>query len=282
MDPRHTYGYPDSGTTESIKGDFARRRRAFLAAELFSGRRGPWSLQETSNWRPLKPLLEKRFRRVEGWEGPAPPALGSPETNRRQADSCGPPRSAAGRRWCASRWGWRDRLRDYAPVEVMNTDLGGLFLKPHQHGTCAKRTVTRTAAGSFLQLSPGAPDRFVVFSDVRTDADRFPATSEVFSELRRMRETQMTPAETPSFEGFHRAVAAGGGFERGTGGGGRPSRNFSPTICRWIITRLCRITSTPWTIEQAQAMAQKYVQPEKMIVSCGRRPLEDRRRDERS
>src|SRR5260370_14547110 len=80
---------------------------------------------------------------------------------------------------------------DYAPVEVMNTDLGGLFSSRININLREAHGYTY-GAGSFFSYHRAAGP-FVVYSDVRIDATA-PATSEVFNELKRMRETQITLA----------------------------------------------------------------------------------------
>src|SRR5207249_1846937 len=68
-------------------------------------------------------------------------------------------------------------------------------------------------AGSFFRYHR-SPGPFIVFSDVRTDVTA-PATTEVFNELKRMRDTQMTPAELIlSKDSIARSLP--GRFERGT------------------------------------------------------------------
>src|SRR5256885_16513940 len=80
---------------------------------------------------------------------------------------------------------------DYAPVEVMNTDLGGLFSSRINMNLREAHGYTY-GAGSFFNYHR-APGPFMVFWDVRTDATA-PATWERLNDLRRMRDTGMTPA----------------------------------------------------------------------------------------
>jgi zinc protease len=86
----------------------------------------------------------------------------------------------------------------------------------------------------------------------------------VFNELRRMRETQMTPAELLlSKDSIARSLP--GRFERGTAAAATFAELFTYDLpLDYYSTLPDHINAV--TIEQAQAMAQKYVQPEKMIV----------------
>jgi zinc protease len=256
--PRHTYGYPDSGTTESIKAISRDDVEHFWQQNYFPD---DAALVVTGNIKlaSLKPLLEKRFG---AWKAgrPAPPALGSPETTDAKmilVDRPGAPQTTL---VCFS-MGLARSTPDYAPVEVMNTDLGGLFSSRINMNLREAHGYTY-GAGSFFNYHR-APGPFVVFSDVRTDATA-PATSEVFNELRRMRETQMTPAELLlSKDSIARSLP--GRFERGTAAAATFAELFTYDLpLDYYSTLPDHINAV--TIEQAQAMAQKYVRPEKMIV----------------
>ena len=256
--PRHTYGYPDSGTTESIKAISREDVEHFWQQNYFPD---DAALLVTGNIKlaSLKPLLEKRFG---AWKAgrPAPPALGSPETTDAKlilVDRPGAPQTTL---VCFS-MGLARSTPDYAPVEVMNTDLGGLFSSRINMNLREAHGYTY-GAGSFFNYHRSAGP-FVVFSDVRTDATA-PATSEVFNELRRMRETQMTPAELVlSKDSIARSLP--GRFERGTAAAATFAELFTYDLPLDYYSSLPdRINAV--TIEQAQAMAKKYIQPEKMIV----------------
>src|SRR5712691_1969748 len=256
--PRHTYGYPDSGTTESIKAISRDDVEHFWQQNYFPDEA---ALVVTGNIKlaSLKPLLEKRFG---AWKAgrPAPPALGSAETTDAKlilVDRPGAPQTTL---VCFS-MGLARSTPDYAPVEVMNTDLGGLFSSRINMNLREAHGYTY-GAGSFFSYHR-SPGPFIVFSDVRTDVTA-PATTEIFKELRRMREMQMTPAElTLSQDSIARSLP--GRFERGTEAAGTFAELFTYDLpLDYYSTLPDHINAV--TVEQAQAMAQKYVQPEKMIV----------------
>ncbi len=255
---RHTYGYPDSGTTESIKAISRDDLVHFWQQNYFPD---DAALVVTGNIKltALKPLLEKQFG---AWRAgrPAPAALGSPETTDARmilVDRPGAPQTTL---VCFS-MGLARSTPDYAPVEVMNTDLGGLFSSRINMNLREAHGYTY-GAGSFFNYHRAAGP-FLVFSDVRTDVTA-PATTEIFKELRRMREMQMTPAElTLSQDSIARSLP--GRFERGTEAAGTFAELFTYDLpLDYYSTLPDHINAV--TIEQAQAMAQKYVQPEKMIV----------------
>jgi len=254
----HTYGHPDSGNTESIKAISREDLLHFWQQNYFPD---DAALVVTGNIKlaALRPLLEKQFG---AWKAgrPAAAAMGSPEATDAKlilVDRPGAPQTTL---VCFS-MGLPRSTPDYAPVEVMNTDLGGLFSSRINMNLREAHGYTY-GAGSFFNYHR-APGPFIVFSDVRTDVTAA-ATSEVFNELKRMRDTQMTPAElTLSKDSIARSLP--GRFERGTEAAASFAELFTYDLpLNYYSTLPDRINAV--TIEQAQAMAQKYILPEKMIV----------------
>jgi zinc protease len=256
--PRHTYGYPSSGTTESIKAISQGDLLHFWQQNYFPD---DAALVVTGNIKlaALRPLLEKRFG---AWRPgrPAAAAIASPETTDAKlilVDRPGAPQTTL---VCFS-MGLARSTPDYASVEVMNTDLGGLFSSRINMNLREAHGYTYGAGSEFAYHRTPGP--FVVLSDVRTDVTA-PATAEVFNELRRMRETQMTPAElTLSKDSIARSLP--GRFERGTDAAATFAELFTYDLpLDYFSTLPERINAV--TSEQAQAVAQKYIVPEKMIV----------------
>jgi zinc protease len=256
--PRHTYGFPDSGTTESIKAISRDDLEHFWKQNFFPD---DAALVVTGNIKlaALKPLLEKQFG---AWKPgkPAPPAMALPETTDAKlilVDRPGAPQTTL----LSFSMGLPRSTPDYAPVEVMNTDLGGLFSSRINMNLREAHGYTY-GAYSFFQYHR-APGPFLSGADIRTDATA-PATAEIFKELRRMRETQMTPAElTLSKDSIARSLP--GRFERGTDAAASFADLFTFDLpLDYYATLPDRINAV--TIEQAQAVAQKYIVPEKMIV----------------
>jgi zinc protease len=254
----HTYGYPDSGTTESIKAITRDDLEKFWKQNYFPD---DAALVVTGNIKltALKPLLEKLF---SAWKAgrPAPPALATPETTDAKlilVDRPGAPQTTLA---CFS-MGLARSTPDYAPVEVMNTDLGGLFSSRINMNLREAHGYTY-GAFSFFMYHRG-PGPFIAGSDVRTDVTA-PATTEVFNELKRMRDTQMTPAELIlSKDSIARSLP--GRFERGTAAAATFGELFTYDLpLDYFSTLPERINAV--TVEQAQATAKKYIVPEKMIV----------------
>jgi len=207
----------------------------------------------------LKPLLEKQFGAWKAGRS-APAAPGSPESTDAKlilVDRPGAPQTTL---VCFS-MGLARSTPDYVPVEVMNTDLGGLFSSRINMNLREAHGYTYGAGSGFVYHR--APGPFFAFSDVRTDVTA-PATSEVLNELRRMRETEMTPAELLlSKDSIARSLP--GRFERGTDAAASFAELFTYDLPLDYYSNLPdRINAV--TIEQAQSMAQKYIHPDKMIV----------------
>jgi zinc protease len=256
--PKYTYGYPDIGTADSLKSVKREELAAFWRQNYLPGNA---ALIVTGNMKltELKPLLEKQFGQWKG-DAAAEPNRGTPQAsgaklilvNRPEAPqttliffSLGPARSTP----------------DYPQLEVMNSALGGLFSSRINMNLREEHGYTY-GAGSFFNYHI-APGPFIVYSDVRTDATA-PATTEVFKELRRMRETQMTPEELKSSKD---AVAQSlpGRFEHAAETVGAFSEIYVYDLPLDYFSLLpAQIYSV--TAEQAQAAAQKYIQPDKITV----------------
>jgi zinc protease len=256
--PHHTYGYPDSGTAESVKAISRDDLEHFWKQNYFPD---DAALVVTGNIKlaTLKPLLEKYFG---AWKSgrPAPAALSTPETTDAKlifVDRPGVPQTTL---VCFS-MGLARSTPDYAPVEVMNTDLGGLFSSRINMNLREAHGYTYGAFSFFSYHR--APGPFLSGGDIRTDVTA-PATTELLNELKRMRETQMTPAEMAlSKDSIARSLP--GRFERGTSAAGTFAELFTYDLpLNYFSTLPERINAV--TAEQAQAVAQKYILPDKMIV----------------
>jgi zinc protease len=81
---------------------------------------------------------------------------------------------------------------DYVAIDVMNTALGGLFSSRINLNLREKHGYTYGASSAFVfRRGPGP---FLVGTSVRTDVTA-PAVKEIFFEIERMRESEITPEE---------------------------------------------------------------------------------------
>ena len=256
--PHYTYGVPDSGTSESINAITREDMLHFWQKNYFPD---DGALVVTGNMKlaALKPLLEKDFG---AWKPgkPAAATMGTPETTDAKlilVDRPGAPQTTLA---CFSMGLARSTL-DYVPVEVMNTDLGGLFSSRINMNLREEHGYTYGALSFFVyHRSPGP---FISGADVRTDVTA-PATTELLKELKRMRDTQMT-AEELHLAKDSIARSLPGRFERGTDAAASFGELFTFDLpLDYYSTLPDKINAV--TAEQAQAVAQKYILPDKIIV----------------
>jgi zinc protease len=256
--PKYTYGYPDIGTSESLKA-ITREDLEKFWNENYSP--SDTAVIVTGNIKRdnLKALLEKQFG---AWKASEPAAVnpGTPErsdaklilVDRSDAPqttlmffSMGPARSTP----------------DYVPLEVMNSDLGGLFSSRINMNLREEHGYTY-GAGSFFAYHV-APGPFIVYSDVRTDVTA-PAVTEVFKELKRIREAPMS-AEELKLAKDSIAQSLPGRFEHGSEAAGTFAEIYVYGLLRDYFSQLPEKINAV-TAEQAEAAAQKYVQPDQITV----------------
>jgi zinc protease len=254
----NAYGYPETGTAESIK-EISREDLQHFWQQNYLPNEAALIVAGNVKLAALRPLLEKAFGEWKAGKSSVP-AIGAPETTDARlilVDRPGAPQTTL---VCFS-IGPARSTPDYPQIEVMNTDLGGLFSSRINMNLREAHGYTYGAGSAFLYRR--APGPFIVFSDVRTDVTA-PATAEVFNELRRMRDSLMTPAELIlSKDSIARSLP--GRFERGTDAAGSFAELFAYDLPLDYYSNLPdRINAV--TAEQAQAMAQKYILPEKIIV----------------
>jgi zinc protease len=252
------YGYPDSGTAESLKA-ISREDLQHFWEQNYLPNESALIVAGNIKLAALKPLLEKTFGAWKAGKSHAAPMVSPESTDAKLilVDRAGAPQTTL---LCFS-LGVPRSTPDYAPIEVMNTDLGGLFSSRINMNLREQHGYTY-GAGSFFgyQRTTGT---FGVYSDIRTDVTA-PATAEVFNELRRMRDTVMSPEEMRlSKDSITRSMP--GRFERGTDAAGSFAELFTYDLPLDYFSKLPDLINAV-TAEQAQGAAQKYIHPEKMIV----------------
>jgi zinc protease len=169
---------------------------------------------------------------------------GAPQTQLRIA-SIGAPRSTP----------------DYEALRVMNETLGGLFSSRINLNLREEHGYTYGASSQFVFRRSAGP--FIVGSGVRTDVTA-PAVTEIFKEIRRMREAPMSAEEL---------AMAKDSLVRSLPSDFQTSGDVTATTANIYVfdlgldyfskypARLSAVTS-----DQAKAAAEKYLVPEKMIV----------------
>jgi zinc protease len=256
--PHNPYGYPDVGTMESLK-TISREDLLKFWHEHYFPNDAALVIAGNIELETLKPLLEKEFG---AWkEGkPADATFGAPESSDARlilVDRPGAPQTALE----CYELGAARSTPDYAPLEVMNTELGGLFSSRININLREAHGYTYGAGSTFSYHRRPGP--FLAYSAVRTDVTA-PATTEIFNELRRMRDTQMSADEMKlSKDSITRSMP--GRFERGTDAAGTFAELFTYDLPLDYFSKLPEEVDAV-SPEQAQAMAQKYIHPDKIVV----------------
>lgn len=256
--PHNAYGYPDVGTVDSLKA-ISRDDLLKFWHEHYFPNDAALVIAGNIKLETLKPLLEKEFGPWK--EGkPADAAFGTLESSDARlilVDRPGAPQTALE----CYELGAARSTPDYAPLEVMNTELGGLFSSRINLNLREAHGYTYSAGSTFAYHRRPGP--FLAYSAVRTDVTA-PATTEIFNELRRMRDTQMSADEMKlSKDSITRSMP--GRFERGTDAVGTFAELFTYDLPLDYFSKLPEEVDAV-SPEQAQAMAQKYIHPDKMVV----------------
>jgi zinc protease len=150
---------------------------------------------------------------------------------------------------------------DYAALEVMNAVLGGLFSSRINLNLREAHAYTYGAGSEFVYRK--FPGPFWVTGSVDTP-NTAPAVIEIFKELRRMRDTRMSPAElSMARDALVRALPDD--FETGPSTVMALSRLFVYGLGLDYYVGLPGSLSAV-TAESAQAAAQKYLDVDGMLV----------------
>ena len=187
--PHHPFGYDNTGTEESIKAmsrddmmnfwktNYVPNNAALVVA-------GNIPLDD------LKALAENKFGAWKSGEL-ARPQIGAPETTKAKIVIVDRP-GAQQTMVRLLQLGVGRATPDYPAIEVMNSELGGLFSSRINLNLREEHGYTYGASSVFVyRRSQGY---FATGGGIRTDATA-PAVTELFKEIRRMIETPMTAAE---------------------------------------------------------------------------------------
>ena len=150
---------------------------------------------------------------------------------------------------------------DYAPVQVVNTMLGGLFSSRINMNLREEHGYTYGAFSRFLFLRGTGP--FLAGASVRTDVTA-PAAKELFKELDRIRTSPLTADELKmSKDSLIRSLP--GDFETTTGTVAQVANlwtyNLPLDYYRTYPAKIEAVTS-----EQAQQASTQYIHPENMLL----------------
>lgn len=255
---RHPYGFSELGTEATNKAMTREDMQRFWSQNFVSNNAAlVVSGQITSS--ELKPLVEKAFGT---WEkgAPAQPTLGTPEATPARlvlVDKPGAPQTQLR----VTGLGAPRATPDYDALLVMNESLGGLFSSRINLNLREVHGYTYGASSQFVFRRATGP--FVVATGVRTEVTA-PSVSEIFKELRGMREKPATGEELAlAKDSLVRSLPAQ--FETS----GRVTASTSNIYVydlgldyySKLPARLAAVTS-----DEVKAVAEKYLAPEKLSV----------------
>ena len=267
--PHNPYGYPDIGTSDSLK-TISREDLVKFWQEHYFPNDAAIIVAGNIKLATLKPLLEKAFGVWKPGQ-PAAAASGAMESSDARlilVDRPGAPQTTLE----CYELGAARSTPDYVPLEVVNTELGGLFSSRINMNLREAHGYTYGAGSTFAYHRQPGP--FLAYSAVRTDVTA-PAVTEILNELRRMRDTQMTPEEMKlSKDSITRSMP--GRFERGGDAVGTFAELFIYDLPLDYFSKFPDAVDGV-NSEQAQATAKKYIHPEKIaVVAVGdRSKIED-------
>ncbi len=257
----HPYGYTELGTEASNKAMARDDMQAFWK-QSFSPTNAALIVSGQITVADLRPLVEKSFG---DWEkgasaAPAPGITPTPSTTTARLVIVDKP-AAPQTQVRVMSIGAPRATPDYEALRVMNETLGGLFSSRINLNLREQHGYTYGASSQFVFRQSAGP--FVVASGVRTDVTA-PAVSEIFKELRRMRDTAMTPEElTLAKDSLVRSLPAE--FETSSRVTGTTANIYIYNLgLDYFAKSPARLTAI--TAEQAKAAAEKYIVPEALIT----------------
>jgi len=185
----HPYGYEAIGTEVSLKA-ISRDDINNFWKQNYSPANAALVVSGSITMAELKPLVESKFGAWQGGASPKNPAMTAEVSHARVVIVDRP--GAAQTALMLAQPGPARSTADYAGLEVMNSDLGGLFSSRINMNLREAHGWTYGAFSQFVyRRYAGA---VIAGGAIRTDATAN-AVTETLKEIHRMMETQMTPAE---------------------------------------------------------------------------------------
>jgi zinc protease len=252
------YGYPVIGTEASLPAISADDLSGFWKQHYFP-KDSALVLSGDLSATEAKQLAEKYFGAwsATGTESHPPAAPQAPVRRVIMVDRPGAPQTAI----FAAGVGVPRSTPDYAPLQVVNTMLGGLFSSRINMNLREEHGFTY-GARSFFQYQRGSGP-FLAYASVRTDVTA-PAVEELFKELNRIRTSPLTDVELKRSKDYI-VRALPGSFETVGGIAGEMSNIFVYGLpLDYVSAYPAKVNAV--TSEQAAAIANKYFHPENMFL----------------
>jgi zinc protease len=256
--PRHPYGFTEIGTEASVKA-IARADLEAFWKQNFVPNNAALVVAGDISMAEIKALAEKQFG---AWAAgtPARPSFGNAETTSARVvivDKPGSPQTELR----VAGIGAPRSSPDFQAIQVMNTALGGLFSSRINMNLREEHGYTYGGSSQFNFRRSAGP--FVAGAGVRTDVTA-PATTEILKEVRGMIEKPMNDEELRlAKDALTRSLP--GSFETSPNTAASFSNVYVYDLGLDYFTKYpVRVEAV--TPDQAQAVARKYLGPEKLIV----------------
>jgi zinc protease len=254
----HPYGYPELGTEPSTSAMTRDDMQAFWK-QNFVPNNAALIVSGQVNTADLRPLVEKAFG---DWQRgtPAQPSLGNPATTTAKlviVDKPGAPQTQLR----VAAIGVPRNTPEYESIVVMNEALGGLFSSRINLNLREQHGYTYGASSQFVFRRAAGP--FLIASGVRTDVTA-PAVSEIFKEVRRMRDEPLSPEELAlAKDSIVRSLPSQ--FETSGGVTASTTNIYVYDLGLDYYSKLPERLNAV-TADTVKAAAEKFVVPERLIV----------------
>jgi len=258
--PHNPFGYDNSGTEPSIKTMTREDMMNFWKTNYVPNNA---ALVVSGNIPvdDLKALAESRFGSWKSGEISVPP-IGAPETTKAKIIIVDRP-GAQQTMVRLLQLGVDRATPDYPMLEVMNSELGGLFSSRINLNLREEHGYTYGASSFFVYRRPLG--YFVAGGGIRTDATA-PAVTEILKEIHRMMDTVMK-ADELSLAKDSQSRSLPGIFETNSGEAGALSEIFMYNLARDYFSNLPERLNAV-TAEDAEGVAKKYLHPDQLILVC--------------
>jgi zinc protease len=254
------FGYDNSGTEPSIKA-MTREDMINFWKTNYVPNNAALVVSGNIPAGDLKALAESKFGAWKSGELSVPP-IGAPETTKAKIVIVDRP-GAQQTMVRLLQLGVGRGTPDYPALEVMNSELGGLFSSRINLNLREEHGYTYGASSVFVyRRSLGY---FAAGGGIRTDATA-PAVTEILREIHRMIDTTMKPDEL-SLAKDSQSRSLPGIFESNSGEAGALSEIFVYNLARDYFSNLPERLNAV-TAEDAEAVAKKYLHPDQLILVC--------------
>jgi len=258
--PNNPFGYDTSGTEVSVKAMTREDMMKFWKANYVPNNA---ALVVTGSIPAdeLKTLAESKFGAWKSGEV-TPPQIGALDSTKAKIVIVDRP-GAQQTMVRLLQMGVDRATPDYPAIEVMNSELGGLFSSRINLNLREEHGYTYGASSTFVyRRSLGY---FATGGGIRTDATA-PAVTEILKEIHRMIDTPMKPEEL-SLAKDSQSRSLPGMFETNGGEAGALAEIFVYNLARDYFSKLPERLNAV-TAEDAETVAKKYLHPDQLILVC--------------